>query len=354
MVWSLTARGRCRSVAGTIVVDDRVAARNRWRVWLLAWVPDVRFGRWLTAFVSFVLLYGAFRLSRVFEEADHAGQAAALFFSIIIAYIVPAYHLITERTLAAFDELEPELVADREQIARWRDRIARKTPLWTWSTLGLGALMGLGHNILLAGTPTAMLQQMASSIPAVSLVIGTQLVWIVMMFVVVALLDNARLFYRLASHTRIDLIDPRRLTAFARVAVASTLALIGAQAAFPVLWTSPDNSAVAMIPGLLSTTIPMLFLLALPIWPIHRAIAAAKANELKRINTRLRSIPDNGDESAHLTSMNQLLIYRREIAGVNEWPFNTGVATRLAFYLIIPPLTWVAAGLIDVLIERLV
>ena len=50
----------------------------------------------------------------------------------------------------------------------------------------------------------------------------------------------------------------------------------------------------------------------------------------------------------------ELLVYRREIAQVSEWPFNAGVATRLVFYLVIPPLTWVAAGLIDVLIERMV
>jgi hypothetical protein len=338
----------------TLVADDRVAVSNGWRVWLLALVPDIRLGRWLTAFVLFVLLYGAFRLSRVFVEADEAAQAAATFFSIIIAYIVPVYHLITERTLAAFDELEPELVADSEQIASWRDRIARKPPRWTWSTFGLGALAAIGHNILLAGTPTILLQRIASGIPAVSIVIGALLVWIVMMFVVVALLDNARLFHRLASHTRINLIDPSRLTAFARVAVASTLALIGAQAAFPVLWVSPDSSAVAMIPGLVATAIPMLFLLALPIWPIHRAIEAAKANELKRINAQLRAMPHVPDEAARLAPVNQLLLYRREIADVNEWPFNTGVATRLAFYLIIPPLTWIAAGLIDVMIERLV
>ena len=210
-----------------------------WKVWLLALVPDLRFGRWLTAFVLFVLLYGAFRLARVFEEADEAAQAAAVFFSIIIAYIVPVYHLITERTLAAFDELEPELAAHSDQIARWRDMIARKTPLWTWSTLGVGALAGIGHNVLLAATPTVLLQRIASGIPAVAIVIGAELVWIVMMFVVTALLDNARLFYRLASHTNVNLIDPSRLTAFARVAVASTLALIGAQAAFPVLLVSP-------------------------------------------------------------------------------------------------------------------
>jgi hypothetical protein len=304
--------------------------------------------------VLFALLYGAFRASRVFEESDDAGQAAALFFCIILAYIVPVYHLITAHTLAAFGELEPELTASPELVQGWRKRIAHKPPLWTWSTLGLGVAAGLLHNVLLAGSPTVLMHRLTTNLPASALVIGALLVWIVMMFVVSALIDNARLFNRLSAHTAIDLIDPGRLTAFARVAVASTLALIGAQAAFPVLWVSPDSSVVAMVPGLLATGTPMFFLLAMPIWPIHRAITTAKASELRRINERLRSMPRIGEDTADLAPLNQLLAYRREIAAVSEWPFNTGVATRLAFYLVIPPLTWIAAGLIDVMIERLV
>ncbi len=335
-------------------MDHCVASSRGWKVWLLALVPDIRFGRWLTALVSFALLYGAFRTARVFEESDEAGQAAGLFFSIIIAYIVPVYHLITEHTLAAFRELEPELTAERDQIDGWRDRIAHKSPLWTWSTLAIGATAGIAHNILLAGSPAILLQRLVSNVPATALVLGAELVWIVMMFVVAALLDNARLFNRLSAYTRIDLIDTSRLTAFARVAVASTLALIGAQAAFPVMWVSPDSSAVAMVPGLIATAIPMFFLFALPVWPIHRALAAAKSSELRRINERLRSERLVTDGATDFAPLNELLIYRREIAQVSDWPFNAGVATRLVFYLVIPPLTWVAAGLIDVLIERMV
>jgi hypothetical protein len=335
-------------------MDYCVASRRGWKVWLLALVPDIRFGRWLTALVSFVLLYGAFRSARVFVESDEAGQSAALFFSIIIAYIVPVYHLITEHTLAAFGELQPELTAEPDQIDGWRDRITHKSPQWTWSTLALGAAAGLGHNVLLAGSPTVLLQRSVSSLPAVAIDLGVELVWIVMVFVVVALLDNARLFNRLSAHTTIDLIDPSRLTAFARVAVASTLALVGAQAAFPVLWVSRDSSLVAMIPGLLATATPMFFLFTLPIWPIHRALAAAKSNELKRINKRLRLNRRGDDTATDFAPLNELLTYRREIVEVSEWPFNAGVTTRLVFYLVIPPLTWVAAGLIDVIIERMV
>jgi hypothetical protein len=323
------------------------------RVWLLALVPTLRFGRWLTAGVAFVLLLGMFWLCRVFDESDSAAQAAALFFSVIIAYIIPVYHLITERTVAAFKELEPALVADTERIEQWRARITHKTARWTQWTLAFGLMAGLAHNLLLSGSPTAFLGRFESA-PEFAVVMGASLVWVVMLSVVVALIDNARLFNRLASHVDIDLIDTSPLTAFARVAVISTLALIGAQAAYPILWIGPGFNAIASLPGFVATAPPMLFLLALPIWPIHKVIAAAKAAELGRINAQLRAITNRATDADGLPAMNQLLIYRREIAAVSEWPFNASVASRLVFYLVIPPLTWIAAGLIDLIIERLV
>lgn len=322
------------------------------RVWPLALVPKLRFGRWLTAGVAFVLLLGMFWLCRVFDESDSAAQAAALFFSVIIAYIIPVYHLITERTVAAFKELEPALVADSEQIEQWRARITHKTKRWTLLAWVFGIVAGFAHNLLLNGSLTVLLGRFDSA-PELAVVLGASLVWIVMLCVVMALIDNARLFNRLASHVEINLIDTSPLTAFARIAVISTLALIGAQAAYPIMWIGPGFSAVASLPGFVATATPMLFLLALPIWPIHTLIAATKAAELRRINIQLRSMTRGANVSEALPAMNQLLIYRREIAAVSEWPFNAGVASRLVFYLVIPPLTWVAAGLIDLMIARL-
>ena len=38
---------------------------------------------------------------------------------------------------------------------------------------------------------------------------------------------------------------------------------------------------------------------------------------------------------------------------MSEWPFDVGVMTRLAFYLVIPPLTWVGAALIENAVDAL-
>ncbi|MCZ6639949.1 MAG: hypothetical protein O7F71_00100, partial [Gammaproteobacteria bacterium] len=90
----------------------------------------------------------------------------------------------------------------------------------------------------------------------------------------------------------------------------------------------------------------------LPIWQIHRAIAQAKHTELERVNAAIQAAPmvDPGDADS-LARINSLLVYRREVRQVHEWPFDISVVMRLAFYLFIPPLAWVGAALIENLVE---
>jgi hypothetical protein len=169
---------------------------------------------------------------------------------------------------------------------------------------------------------------------------------------IVELIDVARLFARIAGFVHVDLLQPRSLTPFARIAVTSTLAIIGAQAAFPIMWVDRDISWLATVPGLVATGVPMLFLFAMPILPVHRAIAAAKRAELASLDRDIARVGDHADvRGPALDRLVPLLAYRREIETAREWPFDTSVTGRLAFYLVIPPFTWVAAALIEKIIE---
>lgn len=330
---------------------------NDHRLWLLQLVPERRFGRLLTGAVILVVLLGWFWQAGVFLGLGRGASGAAAFFAVILAYIVPVFHYITERTRHAFDELAPHLDADVGQIDAWRRGIDHKSPRWIVVNLAIGTMAWIAHTILLYRGPAAVSSLNGEAWFAI--LTGPALVWIVMTCTVHALIDNARLFKRLARHVRIDLVNPTPLCAFARVAVISTLAIIGAQAAFPIMLIDPAGAAVAAVPGLIVTTAALAVLFILPIWPIHHEIIAVKQKELDRINALLCKAPANAsanehDEAQRIAYLNPYLVYRREIAAVHEWPFDAGIATRLAFYLIIPPATWLGAALIGVAVERFV
>jgi hypothetical protein len=59
------------------------------------------------------------------------------------------------------------------------------------------------------------------------------------------------------------------------------------------------------------------------------------------------------NDAGELDAVNRLLLYRREVQQVSEWPFDMLALTRLGLYLILPPLTWVAAALIENMVDKL-
>jgi len=318
--------------------------------------PSLPGARWLLAVGLAGLLVAFFWVCGVFSylgeptagDAVEPSWAAALFFTAILAYIVPTFGYISERTVGAIDALEPVFTASADQVRAWRERVYRKPVRWLVVVLTIAVVCGTAHNALLYGSLGALWRHGLGSPAELAIVTGTALTWLFVTIVVAALLDNAVLLARLACHVRVQLLDPQRLRPFASVAVISTLAIIGAQAAFPIMNLDGEIPAEAYVPGLLATGVPMLLLAALPVWPVHRRIATAKRDALGRLQRDIDALAPTGTPLPDdLPALSPLLTYRRELLAVSEWPFDLGVMARLAFYLILPPLTWVGAALIE-------
>ena len=328
-------------------------AEQAGRNWLLRIVPPIRGGRWIAAFTIATVLLGTYWAIGMFEPnaRGRTAPSALAFFAAILAYIIPIYHFINERTERAFAELAGDLDATSDQIQAWANSIAHKPLKWHLEILGWSTVAWVAHAVLLYESPAGVIRGVTSQIEDVVMVASTALVWMVMTSAIFALVHNARLFNRLAKLVSVDLLHTETLTPFGRVAVISTLALIGAQAAFPLLWLDGDDP-INSLPGIVATAAPMVFLFLLPVWPVHRAIATAKAAELARISHLIKAFGATPPETTDgFERLNPLLVYRREIVQVREWPFNTGIMTRLGFYLIIPPITWVGAALIENIVD---
>jgi len=189
-------------------------------------------------------------------------------------------------------------------------------------------------------------------------VLGTSLTWIVITLALAALLDNASLLAGLGRVVRIDLLQPQTLRPFGSVAVLSTLMVVGAMAAFPIMFVDRELSVMAYVPGLVAMGVPMLLLALLPVLPLHKRLSRVKAQAIAEVNRRIGAAvtPDTSDsaipaENEVLATLASLLTFRQELAQASEWPVDIGVVTRMGFYLVIPPLTWVGAALIEKLLD---
>jgi hypothetical protein len=322
-------------------------------IWILRLVPDVRFGRLLAALVIFCSLLGVCAVAGVFEdESDGVRAHVAVFFAVILAYIVPIFHYIVARCEEAFDELESPLQASEEETESMRNRIRHRSVGRQLALVTIGLAAGFAHNWLLAGRvgfEVAILRRATDA----TLSFGTLLVWVVMTTAILSLVGVARLFASLARRVRIDLLQPSQLRPFARVAVSSTLAMVGAEAAFPILsLDGPQMFPLTVLPGLVAVFVSMVALFALPLLPLQRAIAATKRTEGARISALIAEVAAaTTSEHERFARLAPLLTYRRAIEQAREWPFDSGTMSRLAFYLIIPPLTWIAAAIIQHVVD---
>ncbi|MCX2980435.1 hypothetical protein EYC98_06055 [Halieaceae bacterium IMCC14734] len=326
-------------------------------IWPLYLVLPFKYGRLVTALVIFVVAYAFF--SRAPTTAS-GFTTPSLFFSAVLAYIIPVFSLITEHCRQALTELRPQLDISDADFEQLHDEIGGSSLKHTAFFALLGLAGGTAHLILLLQSATdGILPYLQQSPGALIGWIGTLLVWLTITTVMASLIDTAIRFARLGAETcRVDLLNTQPLIGFARVAIISSLAIIGAQALFSLMSIDSSISMKSALPGLIGMGIPLLALFAVPIWPVHKRLSATKTHALAQLNQRIEQCRDGatlGDESvAVMTQINQLLMLRREVLLAPVWPFDAGAITRLVLYIIIVPLTWAGAALIEMLLENVV
>ena len=320
------------------------------RLWILRLVPNVRFGRWLS-FLGLFLLMTAFVESAGLLSGDYPymGWPIALFFVCMVAYIIPVFHFVTERSQAALKELRDNDLISAEQEATLSVRVSHRS--WRWVVVNLSAASALwfSQSWLLTGELAIVVNSLFRNYPGFVATAGPWLVWITVTCTVHALVDNARMFRKLAEKVDVDVLNGASLIPFGRMAVSSTLLVIGAQSLFSIMWLGGDTSVWTTIPGLVPTTAALVYLFFAPVWPLHKRLKAAKQEQLSAVQKKINQVSSHPLQD--MPNLATLLTFRREVASVTEWPMDISVLARFSLYLVIVPLTWIGAALIENVVD---
>lgn len=339
-------------------------AAKSYSIWLLWLVPPAPFGRLLCTLLlgSFTALL--FWWGGVFGadsgSIPTAARAAAAYFCFLIAYLPATLHFIVERTESAFDRLLPSLPADLAHLpdtpARLRHSIRYKPMHWIALNLALGVVLWLIQSLFLSGGVNGMLQSVTSSSESLLMTLGPLPVWLFTSCTIGVMVNNARLFRRLARLVTCDVYNTEPLMEFGSMAVSGVLLIIGMQAAFSIMWLGGIDSPWAIAPGLLISLVAMVYLLFAPITPLHPRLKEAKSRSLEELQRQIAIVGTASFDSAdpaQTRRLADLLVLRNEISRVREWPFAMDSLARLGLYLVIVPLTWVGAALIEMLVDAL-
>ncbi len=262
--------------------------------------------------------------------------------------LLPAYGLwLIARQRAvlveSLDEIEP--IARPDDVSLARARTNRVSPGGWLLIFLLGPLLGLGNNPIFVG-------QMAGAPhwhPFDLVFLGSAtLMWWVLAVVFVWKLPVSRAVSRLGERAAIDLYRLDRLRPIARIASSDALAVAGAMALSPLQSLDAQFRLGNYWPTIVIGLPVFVCLLLVPMWGARKNILRAKAERIGE----LRSQVDATDRS-DVGRLEALTAHLERVRQTPSWPLDFELVSRLLAYVVLPPLAWVAAALVENFIDGL-
>ena len=93
-------------------------------------------------------------------------------------------------------------------------------------------------------------------------------------------------------------------------------------------------------------------LLVRPMWTVHQRLSARKKELKEEVLAEIRAQPEATDAES-VATLERLLQRRDRVNALHTWPFDISTWSRLFFYGLIPPIAWVAAAFVEIIVERL-
>jgi len=294
-------------------------------------------------------LVGAFWPSRlpIGYESPREMIGMALMLTLVPAYLMGAAAVAQRRSLGLIAEVRTRLAeparAD-EAAAVLRGAVRRTWPVG----VALGVAMGLVN--------TSPVEALRSETPALlaSISFGQLLLWIVIGLLLCVRFTSARAFRRLGEEVEMDLFRKERQGPIARAGVVDVVIIAGALLFTPLQSLDAEFRWENYRFGLLVALPASAFFLVWPLQPLHRRNRVEREARLAAVEAQLRAlgpgVPATPEASARLEA---LLAHRDRLRGTGTWPLSTGLLSRVGLYLILPPLAWAGAAVVERLVDRL-
>jgi hypothetical protein len=278
----------------------------------------------------------------VFTDSVRQAVGMVLMLILLPAYIVATSFVSQRRSVEFAEQLRDQLpdsgMVD-EAVSAIRGALRKS---WIW-----GGLAGLA----MAPLNTQLFDAARGNSVDLSISIGQFILWISVGLAVGMRVVVALAFSRLGQSVEIDLFNPARLKPLARsrlldvVVIAGGLALTALQSLDAEFrWDNYRFIVFVIIPA-------ATLLLLWPLRSIHLRMRGEKRRQLEQID-ELVSQTRAARTIDEIQRLETLLAHRDRIHQQRTWPLDTALLSRFALYIVIPPLAWIGAALVENVIDR--
>ena len=272
-------------------------------------------------------------------------EATGLFllFSFLPAYLLGGLIAQVRATSGIVAALSDVLAEEHHPVLQQLDRVKY------WH---IGILLGL-VNALAANIPWNVLifdPGLPGFVFSLVLVFAQCFTWSVVGLVLATGLHNALVLNRVGKLVYVDIYNLDSLNAFGQSSLRSMLIIVGALALMPLQAIDQEFRWINYQNGILVGVPAILLLMLIPNWSIHKRIQAEKQRTLAQLDAEISTAPRTLDDEA-LNRLNALLQRRQLVAHLRNWPMDFSLVARIVFYVLIPPLAWAGAALVELALD---
>lgn len=274
-------------------------------------------------------------------------------FAVILGYVCACGVWIVRSVRRDLDALAPVLAIGPSALAAERAGIGRFS---RYALLAAGA-GGIAAGIAVHALVNALLPPGHPALDdRVWRFARDVTIWTLSIRLVLVVIGSSQRVSRLSERAaRIDLLDLRGLAPLTRIGLRSALAFALAASLIAAMSSDELTLPITLVTMAIVGAVGA-FTVLLPVRGVHRAIRAAKEEELRTVRAaivRVRAAALAGDaaEADDATRLGGLLALETRIAGVGEWPFDVGTLARFTLYLALPLGSWIAGALVERLVS---
>jgi hypothetical protein len=294
-----------------------------------------------------VFLYSGVLLPRSVPDAFSSpeqllGQVLLLILtpSFLIVYLVIAQR----RSVALAEKLRTSRLVTADP-AEWLTNIRRRAVL-------LGASAGFLYGLFLNLPPDWRNDFARLGIQVQSIAISQLVLWTLIGFVLSYRLHTAIAFFKQGKLVPIDIYDTSKYRPFARNGLDDVFGIT----VLLVLATVQSLDAQFRLENYVTAWIIAFpagaSLLILPMLSLQRRLMAHKREFLEEMHRQVSSasrvaVPES------IAQIEILMQHRDRIQHTSAWPIDLSIVSRLILYIIIPPLAWLGAAVVEVGLDKM-
>lgn len=216
-----------------------------------------------------------------------------------------------------------------------------------WGIFG-GVVYALAFNVPISQFELVL----AGDGPMIAIFIGQIMVWAAIGCMLAVRLYVGNQFYRYGERVPINIFEQTRLEPFARIGLLDIVIVLGGVAISTVQSIDAQFRIENYLTAFIVAIPASITLLVRPMWTVHQRLSARKKELKEEVLAEIRAQPEATDAES-VATLERLLQRRDRVNALHTWPFDISTWSRLFFYGLIPPIAWVAAAFVEIIVERL-